>query len=537
MAIRPYAASIATRHTTPQTLPIPGREKDMTKNSAGGFGFKLDDWTRLNRFLILGTEGGTYYASEKKLTKDNALAVLRCIKADGLRVVQIITQISDEGRAPKNDPAIFALGLCLKEGNEETKKMAQAAVPKVCRIGTHLFHLAEIVKSLGGWGRGTKRALSNFYTSMDDDRLGEQLVKYQSRDGWSHKDVLRKIHIKPKGHAQRLAFKWAVGKATNEDLKLKSMPEMIIGFEKAKTAQKSKDIVKLIEEYNLPREAIPTQFLNDLEVWNALLTTGKGMPMTAMIRNLGKMTSLGLLKPLSAGTRFVVDRLESREILQKARVHPLNLLIALRTYAQGHGEKGSLTWSQVPQIVSALDTAFYESFKFVEPTGKNFLLGLDISGSMSSPASGTILSCAEVTAAMAMLALRTEKNSHVLGFSHQFVDLGITAKDSINDALRKVRDRNFGSTDCSLPMEYAIKEKLDVDMFCVYTDNETYAGRRQPVQSLQDYRKKFNRPAKLLVVGLTATNVSIADPNDAGMLDVAGFDSALPQIMADFAKQ
>lgn len=535
MAIRPYAASIATRHTTPQTLPIPGREKDMTKNSAGGYSFKVDDWTRLNRFLILGSEGGTYYASEQKLTKDNASAVLRCIKADGPRTVRTIIEVSDAGRAPKNDPAIFALGLCMKEGNEETKKLARAAVPQVCRIGTHLFHLAEVIKNIGGWGRGTKNAFAQFY--MNEDRLGEQLVKYQSRDGWSHKDILRKIHIKPKNHHQRLAFKWAVGKAEESDLKLKNMPEMIIGFEKAKKAEKPKEIVKLIEEYNLPREAIPTQFLNDLDVWEALLLSGKGMPMTAMIRNLGKMTSIGLLKPLSKATKFVVDRLESVEHLHKARIHPLNLLIALRTYGNGHGEKGSLTWTTNHQIVSALDTAFYESFKHVEPTGKNFLLGLDISGSMGSAASGTILRCCEVTAAMAMLAMRTEKNSYAMGFSDRFVDLGITAKDSLNDALKKVTDRNFGSTDCAMPMEYAIKEKLDVDMFVVYTDNETYAGRRQPVQSLQDYRKKFDRPAKLMVVGLTASNVSIADPNDSGMLDVAGFDAALPQIMADFAKQ
>ncbi len=537
MGIKTYAKAVAPASATPQTEPIPGKEESMIRNSAGGFAFEIDAWTRLNRFLILGTEGGTYYSSEKTMTKNNTLSVRSCIKQDGPRVVRTIVQISDEGRAPKNDPAIFALGLCLKEGNEETKKLAQAAVPKVCRIGTHLFHLAEIVKSLGGWGRGTKRALSNFYTEMDTTRLGEQLVKYQSRDGWAHRDILRKIHIKPKGHAQRLAFKWSVGKATDKDLKLESMPEMIVGFEKAKDAETVAELVGLIAKYNLPREAVPTKFLNDMDVWNALLKVGNGMPMTAMIRNLGKMTSIGLLKPLSTATSYVAERLVSVENLRRARVHPLNILIALRTYAQGQGEKGSLAWKPVPQIVDALDSAFYASFGVVEPTGKNFLLGLDISGSMGSKASGTVLSCAEVTAAMAMLALRTEKNSYVMGFANTFIDLKIKAKDSLETALRKVRENNFGSTDCALPMEYAIKEKLDVDMFCVYTDNETYAGRRHPVEALRDYRKKFDRPAKLLVSGLTATNVSIADPNDSGMLDIAGFDSALPQIMAEFAKQ
>ena len=43
--------------------------------------------------------------------------------------------------------------------------------------------------------------------------------------------------------------------------------------------------------------------------------------------------------------------------------------------------------------------------------------------------------------------------------------------------------------------------------------------------------------AKLVVVGLTATEFTIADPNDAGTLDVVGFDAAAPAVMGDFARQ
>ncbi|MEV0297101.1 hypothetical protein [Nocardia sp. NPDC050710] len=34
----------------------------------------------------------------------------------------------------------------------------------------------------------------------------------------------------------------------------------------------------------------------------------------------------------------------------------------------------------------------------------------------------------------------------------------------------------------------------------------------------------------------TATTFSIADPSDAGMLDIAGFDSAVPALLADIAR-
>ncbi|MFD6107032.1 hypothetical protein ACFWFQ_30710, partial [Nocardia salmonicida] len=56
-----------------------------------------------------------------------------------------------------------------------------------------------------------------------------------------------------------------------------------------------------------------------------------------------------------------------------------------------------------------------------------------------------------------------------------------------------------------------------------------------PHQALARYRREVNPRAKLVVVGMTATNFSIADPADAGMLDVAGFDAAVPSLLADFA--
>jgi 60 kDa SS-A/Ro ribonucleoprotein len=35
---------------------------------------------------------------------------------------------------------------------------------------------------------------------------------------------------------------------------------------------------------------------------------------------------------------------------------------------------------------------------------------------------------------------------------------------------------------------------------------------------------------------MTATEFSIADPSDAGMLDIAGFDGAVPSMIGDFSR-
>lgn len=122
MAIN-YAKNF-NRRATPQSQPIP--VSTQVRNSGGGYSWAVDDWTRFDRFLILGTEGGTYYIGERDLVKQNHDALVRCIKADGLRAVNRIVEISDAGRAPKNAPAIFALALAATHGDAAAKAHAFA---------------------------------------------------------------------------------------------------------------------------------------------------------------------------------------------------------------------------------------------------------------------------------------------------------------------------------------------------------------------------------------------------------------------------
>src|SRR5947208_11610329 len=154
-------AKIFNRRSTAQSQPIPG--STQVRNSGAGYSWQVDDWTRLDRFLILGAEGGTYYIAERDLVKQNHDALVRCIKADGIRAVNCIVEISDSSRAPKNDPAIFALALVAAHGNTEAKALAFQNLGKVCRIGTHLFHFAESVNALRGWGRGLRNAVGHWY--------------------------------------------------------------------------------------------------------------------------------------------------------------------------------------------------------------------------------------------------------------------------------------------------------------------------------------------------------------------------------------
>lgn len=540
MSASTYAQHVSTKQT-PQSEPILG--SSQVKNSAGGYSFPVDDWTRLHRFLVLGSEGGSYYASERNLTRDNAQVVLRCADADPARTVNFIRDISVSGRAPKNDQAIFALAML--SAHPKAKQAALAAVSDVCRTSTHIFQFVECAEQFRGWGHALRRSVANFYLSKEPRDVAYQMVKYQQRNGWSHRDLLRLSHPKvPPDSAMGVAFDWVSGRD------LMSHPhhdelEPIYAFESAKQAATAKEIVALIENHGLVRECIPTKFLNDPEVWDALLVK---MPMMAMIRNLGKMSAVGLLKPMSAASQVVAERLRNQELISRSRIHPLSILMAASVYRNGKGLRGSLSWLTDRSILEALDDSFVAAFDGVEPTGKRHLIAVDVSDSMTwCHLAGTFLTPRDAAAALSLVTVRTEKLTHTVSFScangnwyrHQddrLEDLGFDGRTSLDSAIKKVSTCRACGTDCALPMIHALKHKIEADVFVVLTDSETWAGNIHPVQALREYRDKMGIPSKLIVVGMVSNGFTIADPNDGGMMDVVGFDSSAPSVMADFTR-
>lgn len=526
-----YASHLGSR-AVPQTEALPGQ----VPNSGGGFAYAVDDWVRLDRFLILGSEGGSYYAGERKLTLENAAVVERCANADWRRTVDQIVAISDSGRAVKNEPALMALAIVAKKCFHSLgRAYALDMLPKVARIGTHLFHFAEYVKALGGWGRGTRRATATWYLNMPAEKLVLQATKYQQRDGWSHRDLLRKSHPKTTDATKNAILNWMVkgwpdvGVVPHQDAALVK----IWAFERARTA-KGSDLIKLIEDYGLPHECVPNEQKSDPAVWDAMLTH---MGLTAIVRNLGKMTAVGLIKPLSSAKRLVVERLGDLDALRKARIHPLSVLVALKTYAQGHGDKGSLTWAPEPAVVDALDAAFYFAFKAVEPTGKRHLLALDVSASMTwHNIAGMPITPREASAAMALVTANVEKEHAFVAFASGIATLGISPRQRLDNIVRYMNELPATGTDCALPMIWAQQNKVPVDVFVIMTDNETNGSSMHPKVALEVYRQKMGIGAKLAVCAMTSTEFSIADPSDAGQIDLVGFDSNTPAVLSDFAR-
>lgn len=513
---------------TPESEPLSGQ----VQNEAGGYYFAIDPWAQLDRFLILGTDSGTYYVNPVQLTKENAQIVQTLLKTDGVKVVARIVEVSVNNLAPKNDSALFALALAASCDDQLTRQAALANLHRVARTGSYLLQFAGYINHLRGWGRALRKAVAAWFTDMSLDHLTLQAIKYEQREGWSLRDLLRLSHPKCIDDPDRATlFNWIVKPKNPEAIAAARKLRLIEGKYQTKETASVQEIGQIVRTYSLPREALPTEALNSQEVWDALLVD---MPMTAMIRNLGKMSEVGLLQSFHPASQYVVNRLGDQDQLFKARISPFHLLLALRTYARGKGVLGSLTWTPVPSIVTALDEAFELSFATVIRSNKRILVGIDVSGSMQQQCNGSpVLSAVEAAAAVASFLVRTEKEVHTMAFDTEEREFPITPNQRLDDIILRVRQWG-GGTDLSLPVTYALKRRLHVDAIIILTDNECWAGRQHNVQALNEYRSKINPKAKLVVMATSANGGIICDPQDPLSLGVVGFDASAPQVAMDF---
>lgn len=565
-----------------KTVQTKKAKKGQVINHAGGYVFKVDRLQRLTRFLVLGSEKGSYYASEKKITVENCENLMKMIKEDGVNVVKHIIEISQSGRAPKNNYCVFAMAMCSVFGDKSTKTYTNRNLHKVCRIPTDLYLFVDSVHILkydpntgkSRKGKGLHRAIAGYIHSKDAKTFAYHTCKYPGRAGeimsqrWSMRDLLRLIRMSDKrenvikknvdgkivpvtkqdniltfpSDKHKTVVRYAVKGIENFSKKefnsLKDDPDLryIWAHETAKNCDSQDEIAQLIQNYGLSRESIPKELMG-AKTYRAML---EYMPMTAMIRSLGPMSAAGLFKEFSDQQKIVVNKLTNEDLLKKARIHPMNVLVALKTYSEGHGFKGKLSWNVNSFIKDALEDAFYKSFKYVEPTGKNILYGIDVSASMyGNPCTGSpMIDAASAATVMSLVGVRTEKNSMMKAFSHQLVDFNISSKDSIENVFRKMRSIPFGGTDCALPIEWALDNQIsNIDAFIVLTDNKTWAGNRHPFEAMGEYRSKYNENAKFIVQAFTATKFTIIDSkDDPNSLEVVGLDSAAPQIIADFIR-
>lgn len=506
--------------------------KGQVRNAGGGFSFKRDDANRFRNFLTIGSDGGTYSVTETELTAQHVKLVQKYIKNNGLDAVKDIVEVSDGGLAPRNTQALFALAIAFMSDDLEVKKAAKAALPFVARTSTHLFEFAQFVENNMGWGRAKTSAVASWYEEKSTNQLAYQAVKYRQRNGWTHRDLLRLAHPKD---LNPTVVNFILGKSYD----LVQAPEIIQAFHALQSATSEAQIVKLIEQHpNATWEMIPTEFHSSAKVWRSFFDTGR-MGQTALLRNTKRLHGLGLFNDMKFVAAYA-NALSDPSNIEKGRLHPINYLNAYVAYA-GEPRKNRYDYGSAGvgdangKIVEALEKGYFSAYKNITPAEMRTMVALDVSGSMSMNAAGLNISCALLGGTFCQGISRTEPYSILRGFTNNFKELNIHPNDSLATVMKKTYDDNWGGTDCAIPTQWALSNKIEIDTFVIFTDSDTWSGWEHPFESLDRYRQGMGIASRLVVVAATAPKYTIANPNDAGSMDVSGFDSSAPKVIADFS--
>jgi 60 kDa SS-A/Ro ribonucleoprotein len=552
--------------TSPQEK-IKGREKEQKKNAAGGVSFKMDHFDRLNRFLIIGVEGNTFYQSQKELVKENVKCLTKCLEKDPMRVIDMVVHVSTNNLAFKQDPALFVLASAASYkvdqngiGND-VRQYALSNLPLVARTGAALYTFAQFVQAQRGWGRSLRRAFNDWLNKTPVDKLAYQSWKYKQRNGWTYRDVMRLTHPITDDPVRSEIFKYmarpdespirgSITEDMNQDIFTSTgkprvaYPSLLqiwaadrLQRMSGATKKEVSEAVKLIVDHRLTHEAIPTQLRKSKEIWDALLNN---MPMTAALRNLGVMTNINLITPGSNAEKKVVDLFSNKEVIANSRTHPIQFLIAAKQYSVGAGNLGNLTWSPSQNILDTLDDAFYTSFGNVPSTGKRILVAVDVSGSMTY---GYIMGIRGWTplmlsSAMALITYKVEPNAEFIGFDTNIRNLVMNRKDRIDTVNKRFEKYSGGGTNTSLPIKHANRYG-PYDAVVSYTDNETwhhFGGWNSSGHVTEHVNQYVNKhgPVRFLNCATLTSGTSDVDPENPYMFELCGFSADTPKIISEY---
>ena len=289
----------------------------------------------------------------------------------------------------------------------------------------------------------------------------------------------------------------------------------------------------LIRKYRLAREHVPTHMMDSCDVWMALL---QNMGATAMLRNLNKLTSLGLLAADSPGSALLLKKLRDLPGLEQARVGPMDVLVSADVYSQGTGELGKLTWTPQPWVVTALDHCFSaytlhlaQSFT---PSKYRVLLGIDLRASMLVKVGST--TGRKAAAATALVWKRLNPHWRVVGFSENgCIPIEIDAGTSLVDCIALFEAMPPGPADIGSLIADAA-DRLEVyDAIVAFTAQGSFRSSEPLEDQMSLYRQivKSNDSALFSVTMSATPSCTIETDADSGLHDCLFSPSLLEELI------
>lgn len=506
-------------------------------NAADGIAYRYAPKHALAQLAATGCFGGIYYANAE--SQLDALTQL-IDQVDDNRFLAKLAVYARERALMKDMPAALVCVLAKRD-----PALMHRAFDRVIDNGRMLRTLLQLVRS----GRFGKKSLGSalqraFQRWLNGASVSQLLSASIGRDV-SLRDVLRLARPVPKDNARRALFGWLAEKdaqkwapATESDLP--EQVQLLAAFRRAESDEMQALIAgDLAVRWDLLADAAKGPL-----VWKAI---ARQMGPQALRMNLNTLLRHEVLAD-DAMVAEIAGRLADPEEIRRSRQFPYQFLAA---YVNAEAE--------VPKkIKSALHKAAEIACGNVPELPGAVVIGLDVSGSMSSPVTGhrgrgatSKMRCVDVAALFAAAILRRNPESVVIPFDTSAYEPRIDPSDTILSLAERLAKYGGGGTDCSQPIVAALKRhnRRKFAGVVLVSDNQSwvyggamFAGGRHGATGVMDQWQQFvqhqqqwlsNGPPKLVCIDLQPYGTSQAPERD-DILNIGGFSDAVFDVVSAF---
>jgi 60 kDa SS-A/Ro ribonucleoprotein len=506
------------------------------RNEAGGAAYALAPKHALAQLAATGCFGNTFYA-----TAETQLDELRKLidQVDDNVYLAKLAVYARERAYMKDMPAALLVALSKRD-----TQLMHRVFERVVDNGRVLRTVFQLIRS-GQFGRnGLSSSLQRaFQRWLNEASVGKLLSASIGNDP-SLRDILRMARPTPKDNARRALFGWLTDKevakwapATEADLP--EQVQALIAYRQAETAEAQTLIMgELSVRWDLLADAAKSPL-----VWKAI---ARQMRPQALRMNLNTLLRHEVLNDRVL-VDYVADRLADADDIRRSRQFPYQFLAA---YLNASDE--------VPhKIKTALHKAAEIACGNVPELPGPVIIGLDTSGSMSSPVTGhrgrgatSKMRCIDVAALFAAAILRRNPDSVVIPFDTQAYHAQVDPGDTILSLAERLAKYGGGGTDCSIPLHEAnTKHRKRKFVGCVLvSDNESWVTRGQAfalgargstgvMTEWQTFvtnqqRQGVSTP-KLVCIDIQHYGTTQAPERD-DILNIGGFSDAVFQVVASY---
>ena len=479
------------------------------KNREGAPAYALDPRAKLAQLAMTGTLSPTFYASGAAQLAD---VIEVAAKVEPAFIAKAAIYARRKGQM-KDMPALL---LAVLSGLDA--RLFSLAFPRVVDNGKMLRTFVQIMRS-GTAGRKSlgsrpKRMVEAWLNNATDRQILQAAVGQSP----SLADVIKMVHPKPANAERRALYAYLIGKPYDVAL----VPDAVRAFETFK------------RDASAPVPDVPFQMLTSLDLtpehWGAIAKTA-GWQMLRMNLNTFDRQCVFAIPGMA---EEIAGRLKDEAEIRKSRVLPYQLMMAYMAAS-----------NDVPGIVrEALQDAMEIAIANVPAIAGNVVICPDVSGSMSSPATGyrkgatSAVRCIDVAALVAAAMLRVNTSARVLPFEGRVVDVQVNPRDTVMTNAAKLAAICGGGTDCSAPLAKLNAERAKIDLVVFISDNQSWMDARTADRTglMTEWTKiKARNPhAKLVCVDIQPYGTTQAPERD-DVLNVGGFSDAVFEVIEAFA--